>query len=178
MSKLDDLLGKKKEIVPVLDISKTIVHTKEEYKRLSEKVPDYKMRPIKVSHESFSELKSCSHHMARLLFHSVKVRTEDIKIKEQESGLFTIPKKEFKYLIRHNGEREKSYVYLDPVPVEMRSIVIMELCTVPIDWKMLTTLRPKTKIEEEYYSKFVLSIHALRFFFSQPWFLVNFQIAD
>lgn len=49
MSKLDDLLGKKKEIVPVLDLSKTIVHTKEEYKRLSEKVPDYKMRPIKVS---------------------------------------------------------------------------------------------------------------------------------
>lgn len=52
MSKLDDLLGKKKEIVPVLDLSKTIVHTKEEYKRLSEKVPDYKMRPIKVSHEN------------------------------------------------------------------------------------------------------------------------------
>ena len=48
MSKLDDLLGKKKEIVPVLDLSKTIVHTKEEYKRLLEKVPDYKMRPIKV----------------------------------------------------------------------------------------------------------------------------------
>lgn len=49
MSKLDDLLGKKKEIVPVLDLSKTIVHSKEEYKRLLEKVPDYKMRPIKVN---------------------------------------------------------------------------------------------------------------------------------
>lgn len=49
MSKLEDLLGKKKEIVPVLDLSKTIVNSKEEYKRLSEKVPDYKMRPIKVS---------------------------------------------------------------------------------------------------------------------------------
>lgn len=49
MSKLEDLLGKKKEVVPVLDLSKTIVNSKEEYKRLSEKVPDYKMRPIKVS---------------------------------------------------------------------------------------------------------------------------------
>lgn len=48
MSKLEDLLGKKKEVVPVLDLSKTIVNSKEEYKRLSEKVPDYKMRPIKV----------------------------------------------------------------------------------------------------------------------------------
>lgn len=59
MSKLDDLLGKKKEIVPILDLSKTIVHTKEEYKRLSEKVPDYKMRPIKVSH-GIQLVKSCS----------------------------------------------------------------------------------------------------------------------
>lgn len=49
MSKLDDLLGKKKEIIPVLDLSKTIAHTKEEYKRLMEKVPDYKTRPIKVN---------------------------------------------------------------------------------------------------------------------------------
>lgn len=49
MSKLDDLLGKRKDVLPVLDLSKTIVHTKEEYKRLCEKVPDYKMRPIKVS---------------------------------------------------------------------------------------------------------------------------------
>lgn len=50
MSKLDDLLGKKKEIVPVLDLSKTIAHTKEEYKRLQERIPDYKMRPIKVQY--------------------------------------------------------------------------------------------------------------------------------
>lgn len=48
MSKLEDLLGKKKEVVPILDLSKTILNTKEEYKRISEKVPDYKMRPIKV----------------------------------------------------------------------------------------------------------------------------------
>lgn len=48
MSKLDDLLGNKKEVVPVLDLSKIIVHSKDEYKRLCEKVPDYKMRPIKV----------------------------------------------------------------------------------------------------------------------------------
>lgn len=48
MSKLEDLLGKKKEVVPILDLSKTILNSKEEYKRISEKVPDYKMRPIKV----------------------------------------------------------------------------------------------------------------------------------
>lgn len=76
-----------------------------------------------------------------------------MKIKDHESVAFKTPKKEFKYLLRHNGEKERQYIYLDPVPAEMRSLMIMELCTVPIDWKMLTTLRPKTKIEEEYYSK-------------------------
>ncbi|XP_055314187.1 uncharacterized protein LOC129575189 [Sitodiplosis mosellana] len=130
MSKLEDLLGKKKEVVPVLDLSKQIVNSKEEYKRLFEKVPDYKMRPIKV-------------------------RPEDIKIKDPDSGLFKPTKKETNYLLRHNGERERQYTYLDPIPAEMRSLKIKELCTVPIDWKMLTTLRPKTKIEEEYYSKLI-----------------------
>lgn len=81
------------------------------------------------------------------------MRPEDIKIKDADSGLFKPPKKETKYLLRHNGDRERHYVYLDPIPAEMRPLMIMELCTVPIDWKMLTTLRPKTKIEEEYYSK-------------------------
>lgn len=83
----------------------------------------------------------------------IQVRPEDIKIKDQESALFKPNKKELKHLLRHNGDRERPYVYLDPIPTEMRSLMIMELCTVPIDWKMLTTLRPKTKIEEEYYSK-------------------------
>ncbi|XP_037036160.1 uncharacterized protein LOC119074238 [Bradysia coprophila] len=129
MSKLDDLLGKKKEIVPVLDLSKTIAHTKEEYKRLQERIPDYKMRPIKV-------------------------RSDEIKIKDKDWG-FKTPKKEIKYLCRHNGERERAYVYLDPIPVEMRQVVIMELCAVPIDWKMLTILRPKSKVEEDYYSKII-----------------------
>lgn len=62
-----------------------------------------------------------------------------------------------KYLLRHNGDRERQYIYLDPIPSEMRPVVLIELCTVPIDWKMLTTLRPKTKIEEEYYSKYEFS---------------------
>lgn len=149
MSKLEDLLGKKKEVVPVLDLSKTIVNSKEEYKRLSEKVPDYKMRPIKVS--ACENLRKNHSNQCRF-----KVRPEDIKIKDHDkSGLFKPSKKELKYLLRHNGERERHYVYLDPIPAEMRSLMILELCTVPIDWKMLTTLRPKTKIEEEYYSKYV-----------------------
>lgn len=176
MSKLDDLLGNKKEIVPILDLSKIIVHSKDEYKRLCEKVPDYKMRPIKVRQrrEIFYLLKSITIDgppqtiqatnqfvfISLPIFQQIRtahpqVRTEDIKIKDLERGLFKPAKKELKYLQRNNGDRERQYIYMDPVPNEMRSLILMELCTVQIDWKMLTTLRPKTKIEEEYYSKCV-----------------------
>lgn len=31
----------------------------------------------------------------------------------------------------------------------------MEICAVPIDWKMLTILRPKLKVDEDYFSKLI-----------------------
>lgn len=129
MSKLDDLLAKKKTVVPVLDLSRTNIQTTEEFKRIMEKVPDYKMRPIKV-------------------------RAEEIKIREKDYA-FKMPKKEMRKLLKSNGERETLYTYADPVPGEMKDVVLMELCAVPIDWKMLTTLRPKSKQEEEYFSRMV-----------------------
>lgn len=129
MSNLDDLLGKKKTVVSVLDLSRNIVQSSEEFKRLMEKVPEYKMRPIKV-------------------------RTEDIKIKEKDYS-FKWNKKEMRRLLKTNGEREPLYTYADPVPSEMKDANLYELCVVPIDWKMLTTLRPKSKVEEEFFSRMV-----------------------
>ncbi|XP_067647862.1 uncharacterized protein [Eurosta solidaginis] len=127
MSRLEDLLSKKKTVVPVLDLNRNIAQTKEEFKRLVEKVPDFKVRPIKV-------------------------RADEIKIKEKDYT-FKTPKKEIRKLLKRYGEREPIYIYADPVPTEMKDVPIMDLCTVPIDWKMLTTLRPKSKQEEEYFSR-------------------------
>lgn len=129
MSKLDDLLAKKKTVVPVLDLSRNVLQSSEELKRLLEKVPEFKMRPIKV-------------------------RAEDIKTKEKDFS-FKLNKKEIRKLLKKNGEREPIYTYADPVPSEMKAVILHELCVVPIDWKMLTTLRPKAKIEEEYFSRMV-----------------------
>uniref|UniRef100_A0A182W6B5 Uncharacterized protein n=1 Tax=Anopheles minimus TaxID=112268 RepID=A0A182W6B5_9DIPT len=126
---MDDIFGKKKEVVPILDLSKSTAVTREEFKRMIEKVPDYKMRPIKV-------------------------RSDEIRFKEKEYG-FKMQKKELRMLLKNSGERDKLYAYMDPIPGEMRNLVIMELCSVPIDWKMLTSQRPKTKVEEDYFSKLV-----------------------
>uniref|UniRef100_A0A182RM09 Uncharacterized protein n=1 Tax=Anopheles funestus TaxID=62324 RepID=A0A182RM09_ANOFN len=120
---------REKEGVPILDLSKSSATTREEFKRMIEKVPDYKMRPIKV-------------------------RSDEIRFKEKEYG-FKMQKKELRMLMKNGGERDKLYAYMDPIPGEMRNLVIMELCSVPIDWKMLTSQRPKTKVEEDYFSKLV-----------------------
>lgn len=47
--KLDDLLGKKKEALQVLDLSRSTVQSKEEFDKLLDKVPEYKIRPEKAS---------------------------------------------------------------------------------------------------------------------------------
>uniref|UniRef100_A0A1A9ZTT4 Uncharacterized protein n=1 Tax=Glossina pallidipes TaxID=7398 RepID=A0A1A9ZTT4_GLOPL len=129
MSKLEDLLVKKKTTAPILDLSRSLVQNGEEFKRLMEKVPEYKTRPIKV-------------------------RSDEIKIKEKDFS-FKMPRKEQKKLLKSNGERDPLYLYADPIPAEMREVALHELCAVPIDWKMLTTLRPKLKMEGEYFSRMI-----------------------
>ncbi|KAI4470118.1 hypothetical protein MML48_1g02844 [Holotrichia oblita] len=122
MAKLDDFLSKKKETAPILDLSKAVVNTKEDFKKLLEKVPDYKIK-------------------------SEKVRPDDVKIKEKNFK-FKTGKKDLKAM-------KEPYLFMDPVPSEMKSLKIIDLTTVPIDWHMLTTLRPKNKLDEDYFSKII-----------------------
>lgn len=52
--KLDDLIGKKKEVAQVLDLSKATANNAEEFKKLMEKVPEFKIKPEKVhTYEAF-----------------------------------------------------------------------------------------------------------------------------
>lgn len=46
--KLDELLIKKKEPVQLLDLSKSTANTKEELRKLLEKVPEFKIKMEKV----------------------------------------------------------------------------------------------------------------------------------
>lgn len=46
--KLDELLTKKKEPVQILDLSKSSANSKEEFKKLLEKVPEFKIKMEKV----------------------------------------------------------------------------------------------------------------------------------
>lgn len=45
---LDDLMDKKKEPPPILDLSQSVVNSKEELDQLLARVPEYKIRPEKV----------------------------------------------------------------------------------------------------------------------------------
>lgn len=48
--KLDELLTKKKEPVQILDLSRNTANSKEELKKLLEKVPDFKIKMEKVKY--------------------------------------------------------------------------------------------------------------------------------
>ncbi|KAK5642143.1 hypothetical protein RI129_008310 [Pyrocoelia pectoralis] len=122
MAKLDDFFGKKKETAPILDLSKSTPNTKEEFRRLYDKVPDYKIK-------------------------AEKVRVEDIKIKDKDFK-FKTGKKDYKVL-------KEAYLFQNPIPPEMRILKLNDLVTITIDWKMLTTVRPKSKVDEDFFSRLV-----------------------
>ena len=50
---------------------------------------------------------------------------------------------------------EIPYQFADPCPTSMRDVNITDLSSVNINWKMLTLARPKTKTDEEIFSKYV-----------------------
>lgn len=73
------------------------------------------------------------------------MKPEDVKIYKKFN--FKTSKKEL---------RHKIFPFVNPVPSEMKSLRLDDLCSVGIQWKMLTSLRPKSKLDEEYYSKCVI----------------------
>ncbi|GBP55916.1 hypothetical protein EVAR_43708_1 [Eumeta japonica] len=133
MSKLDDLFDKKKDEAPMLDLSKTIINTAEEYRAVLDKVPDFKTRPEKVRSEDFK----------------IRDKAEDQKTKTARKEIKAYDK------LNTRGYEEKHFTFMDPVPVEMRGLKFEELCTVPIEWRMLTSLRPKSKLDEEYFNRLI-----------------------
>lgn len=122
MAKLDDFLAKKKEEAPILDLSRSMINSQEDFKRLLSKVPDFKIKPERV-------------------------RAEDIKIKEKNFK-FKTGKKDYKAM-------KEPYLFQDPIPPEMKNLKLDDLVSVTIDWHMLTNLRPKNRVDEEFFSRYV-----------------------
>lgn len=82
------------------------------------------------------------------------MKAEDIKIKPETQKTKT-PRKEIRAYekLGTQGYEEKNFLFMDPIPVEMKGLKFDELCAVPIEWKMLTSIRPKLKADEEYYNR-------------------------
>ncbi|XP_065160860.1 uncharacterized protein [Atheta coriaria] len=121
---MDDFLAKKRDSGPVLDFSKVTVNTKEEFRQIFDRVPDFKMK-------------------------AEKVRPEDAKVRDNVKKMkFKTSKKDFKLL-------KEQFTFKDPTPEEMKGLKLEDLAKVPIDWKMLTSIRPKNKMDEDFYSRIV-----------------------
>ncbi|XP_025420578.1 uncharacterized protein LOC112690723 [Sipha flava] len=115
-SQIEEFLAKKKEQTTLLDLHNCTANSKEELRKLVEKVPEFKIKPEK--------------------------KPDDMKIKEKKFK-FKLSKKEIK----------KPFPFAEPTPSEMKGVSLDELYSVNIQWKMLTSLRPKSKIDEEYFSR-------------------------
>ncbi|XP_058810768.1 uncharacterized protein LOC131675700 isoform X2 [Phymastichus coffea] len=78
-----------------------------------------------------------------------KVRKDDVKVRDSI--------KEFSWRTTRKELRaiSREWSYGDPVPPDMRVLNLQELQQVPIDWRMLTPLRPKLRQDEEMFSRLV-----------------------
>ncbi|XP_059483243.1 uncharacterized protein LOC132201249 [Neocloeon triangulifer] len=119
---LDDLIDKKKEPPPILDLSQSVVSSREELEQLLARVPEYKIRPEKVKPEE------------------LRIRDKDFTFKAPKSK---------------SAKPSQEFNYCNPVPPCMQGVRLDDLCQVEINWKMLTTIRPKSKMDEELFSRLV-----------------------
>ena len=76
-----------------------------------------------------------------------QVKKEDMKVRDKEFSWRTT-KKELRAMDREWG-------YGEPIPPDMRILNLQELQQVAIDWRMLTSLRPKLRQDEEMFSRLV-----------------------
>lgn len=88
----------------------------------------------------------CYCKLTVLIWNSLyQVRQDDVKVRDKDFG-FHPTKRE---------NREQDYAYANPIPPDMRAVPLEDLNPVAIDWKMLTSIRPKSKLEEEMFSRSV-----------------------
>ncbi|XP_053989569.1 uncharacterized protein LOC128882033 [Hylaeus volcanicus] len=120
---LDDLLKEDKKDANLLpDLSKATCSSQEEFRRILENCPEFKIK-------------------------TEKVKKDDAKVRDKEFS-WKPSKKELKALGRE-------WNYGNPVPPDMRGLNLRELQQVAIDWRMLTSVRPKHRQDEEMFSRLV-----------------------
>lgn len=54
-----------------------------------------------------------------------------------------------------DDDHAEPFPYPDPVPPQLRHLDMKDLIATDIDWKMLTMARPPTKVDEDFFSRFV-----------------------
>ncbi|XP_046397478.1 uncharacterized protein LOC124164271 [Ischnura elegans] len=166
--RLDDFLSKKKEPSPVLDNSTTQITSKEDFEKFLDRLPEYRIRPEKVRPEdakvrdkdfSFRSRKNKVLDNQQWKKSTSKSRDEGSSAERVWCPQGKKGKKDKGGSGFKAGQKTKDskgqFPFANPVPPSMRSIRLEDLCSVPIHWKMLTDLRPKIKMEEEMFSKFV-----------------------
>ncbi|GAB6025778.1 hypothetical protein CHUAL_011759 [Chamberlinius hualienensis] len=94
---------------------------------------------------------SCKSDLKKLLerIPDYKVRPE--KVREEEISI-----EDGNYAENLTDTSDKvDYQFANPIPVSLRDVCLKELGRVNISWRMLTVSRPKSKLEEDFFTRMV-----------------------
>ncbi|ODN02837.1 hypothetical protein Ocin01_03855 [Orchesella cincta] len=131
MAKLDDIFSASmKQPKKLLDLSKVKIDNDEDFFKYMEKVPELKLRPEKVE-------------------------PEDIQLITDFSFISPTKQQQDPHSNNSSGQKSKKLSYGDPLPLSMRSTRLEDLWALDIHWKMLTSDRPPTRLEEYYFERLV-----------------------
>lgn len=160
--RLEDLLAPRAETNLVLDLSSARPRSQQDFEKLLSHVPEFRIKPEKVNPEevTVSEDSSFSNRKEA----EKKFPPPNGRIKEGSTGAITGAATS-----GHISDKTNSRIapgiypisincgtgYMDPIPLAMQCIRILDLATVDINWRMLTVVRPTTKLDEDYFTKLV-----------------------
>lgn len=143
----EDIEKNKSELI-FLDLSETVILTKEELEKTISKIPNLKLKsdPIEeaLNQKTIGDslkINSCLSNTSKF----VSKNSNQKKITRNQSLLVSVVR----------SEKPLVYSFGNPIPESMKSINLNDFCETDIDWKMLTILRPNNKLEDQYFSKLV-----------------------
>ncbi|XP_054164810.1 uncharacterized protein LOC128962461 [Oppia nitens] len=139
----DDYKESKSELI-FLDLSETIILTKEDLDKTISRIPNLKLRsdPIDdIIDKRFNDLQTI-----QLSGHS-KCLPKNIDSNSTRRQTLLVDFNTTKLLPK--------FSFKNPIPESMSGLNLNDFCETDIDWKMLTILRPETHLEEQYFTNLV-----------------------
>lgn len=168
---------KRRASLHYVDLSDLVVFSKEDLTRELSKIPELKLRvdddgilsrqeclkrmpSLNINNNAsedanLSSIPSHSKHRRRSsalsIVSSVSRSTSPVSDSKQFNSFYQLSQQ----LSKLDTNAGSLYPFDNPIPPALRSIEVKDLIYTDIDWKMLTSIRPENKTEEDFFTRFI-----------------------